>query len=114
MDKLETITKQDANKLVLGEIKGSLIKGGLDQCFTMLGIVAMTKNNSLMPELVKIPLGLFLISMGILFTYNNLKSGYDTARSYISNPVTHIKEAYNMMFLEDIPADHKIKEIAIW
>ena len=25
----------------------------------------------------------------------------------------NIKEAYNMMFLEDIPADHKIKEIAI-
>ena len=25
----------------------------------------------------------------------------------------NIKEAYSMMFLEDVPADHKVKEIAI-
>lgn len=96
MDSLTTITRREADKLVLEDVKRNLIGAGLAQGGILLsywGFVLSSDSNA--PEIIRQTLlGLVLLA-GIGATCIEMKRVYDVVKGYISDPAEYVKSNYH-------------------
>lgn len=98
MDELTTITKKEANRLILKEIKRELVGAGLAQVVIVAGSVAM----NVPPDYLYAPkiVGGGVILGGIAITLIKSKEVYNTLKAYFSNRSEYVKKKYHKELVE--------------
>jgi len=98
MDKLDKITKEEANKLVFRDIKSELKAIGIGTGLTAVGsgmLGAGFSNLDSTPHLIIGAIGVLPTAIGLYMDGLGIGHVYHIAKEYISNPSEYIKKKYN-------------------
>ncbi|MBW2991243.1 hypothetical protein KY348_06085 [Candidatus Woesearchaeota archaeon] len=97
MKQLETITKKEADKLMLKKVKNQLVYSALWDTFIIWGTANLvTPSSDLFSDIV----GGALVVAGAANSYKHLESAYRKVKDYLSNPKKNMKEKYSKRLVE--------------
>ena len=96
MDDLTTITKKEANKLLLKDIKKELIMGGIYQGASLTGL-------GIIYEFQKSPawqsFGVVVLLSGLYLTSQGMKDAYDKVKEYVKDSDKYVKTYHSKIII---------------
>ncbi len=90
MEDLTTITKAEANKLVLNKIKGKVMNSVSFQMIGLGGLSSIVIHDN---TALKVAGGIALLG-GIMSSISNARDSYGIAKEYLINPEKYIQDNY--------------------